>query len=233
LKRFLLAVLTAVLLNTGMVWAGPFEDGIVAHERGDFATALGILQPLATQGNSLAQLKLAMMYRRGHGVTRDDIEALKWYRLAGIQGNISAQVNLALMHGRGQGTTKDYAESLKWFRLAADQGDSSAQFNIGTMYDKGQGTTQDYAEAVKWYRLAALQRDYQAQYSLAVMYSSGLGVSRDYLRAHMWFNLSASANEDGAAQGRDAVAKLMTPQQVIQAQKMASNCLKSNYKDCQ
>tara|TARA_B110000305_G_C19035619_1_gene445800 strand:+ start:375 stop:584 length:210 start_codon:yes stop_codon:yes gene_type:complete len=39
-------------------------------------------QLLATQGNAFAQYNLALMYRKGEGVPKDDKEAVKWYRLA-------------------------------------------------------------------------------------------------------------------------------------------------------
>jgi uncharacterized protein len=138
------------------------------------------------------------------------------------------------MYDNGQGTTQDYAEAIKRYRMAALQSDSKAQYNLGVMYDKGQGTTQDYAEALKWYRTAAVQGNSKAQFNLGLMYLTGDSLVQDNIRAHMWFNLSAT---DGtvvaAAQKRDAVARIMTKSQVMQAQIMASSCLKSNYKLCE
>jgi uncharacterized protein len=45
-----------------MAWAGPFEDGFAAYERGDYAVAKSILQPLATQGDVHAQFVLGLTY---------------------------------------------------------------------------------------------------------------------------------------------------------------------------
>jgi hypothetical protein len=64
------------------------------------------------------------------------------------------------------------------------------------------------------------------------MYVKGYGVAQNYVTAHMWFNLAAANGEVAAIKGRDDLAKLMTPQQIAQAQQLASNCLASNYKDC-
>ena len=53
------------------------------------------------------------------------------------------------------------------------------------------------------------------------MYDRGQG---DYVRAHMWFNLSAAqegADSQIAAKDRDNIAKLMTPAQIAEAQKLA------------
>jgi hypothetical protein len=38
--------------------AGPFEDGVAAYQRGDYATALRLLRPLAEHGNANAQFNL-------------------------------------------------------------------------------------------------------------------------------------------------------------------------------
>jgi hypothetical protein len=43
----------------------------------------------------------------------------------------------------------------------------------------------------------------------------------DYALAHMWFNLAAAQGLEPAAKARDDVAKLMTPAQLAEAQKLA------------
>ncbi len=53
------------------------------------------------------------------------------------------------------------------------------------------------------------------------MYAKGQGVPQDYVYAHMWFNLAAARGDDGANKVRDSVASLMTPAQVVEAQKLA------------
>jgi len=45
--------LVALVLSLGLtapVAAGPFEDGLAAYGRGDYATALRLIRPLADQG---------------------------------------------------------------------------------------------------------------------------------------------------------------------------------------
>ncbi len=115
----------------------------------------------------------------------------------------------------------DYATALREFRVLAAQGHADAQFNLGVMYGKGVGVPQDYAEAVKWTRKAAEQGDAGAQYNLGFMYGKGDGVPQDYAQAHMWFNLAGSQGDKQAIEIRDIVAKLMTPAQIAEAQKLA------------
>lgn len=57
----ILSVCTALLLAVGTVWAGPFDDAATAYERGNYATAFKIIQPLAAQGDADAQYNLGVM----------------------------------------------------------------------------------------------------------------------------------------------------------------------------
>jgi TPR repeat protein len=77
------------------------------------------------------------------GVSRDSVEAVKWYRKAAAQGLAQAQNNLGTMYDGGQGVPQDYGEAMTWFRKAAEQGYAGAQDNIGVMYEKGHGVPQD------------------------------------------------------------------------------------------
>ena len=128
---------------------------------------------------------------------------------------------------------KDYATALSLFRSLAAQGDALAQNNLGLMYNNGNGVAQDYKEAVRLYGLAAAQGNALAQNNLGLMYDNGQGVAQDYVRAHMWFNLGAiSGDSKNASTNRDDIAKLMTPQQIAEAQAMARKCQASNFKQC-
>jgi len=183
----------------GIVRAGSLEDGLAAVNRGDYATALRLFQPLAEQGNAWAQSNLGVMYEKGEGVAQDYREAIKWFRLAAAQGNTKAQRNLGNMYEQGNGVTQDYKEAIKWYRLSAEQGNADAQFNLGIMYEQGNGVTQDYKEAIKWYRLSAEQGNADAQYNLGGMYLWRKGVTQDYKEAIKWYRLSA---EQGHAWAR-------------------------------
>ena len=94
------------------------------------------------------------MYRNGKGVTQDNKEAVKWYRLAAEQGHVDAQYNLGWMYDKGRGVTQDYKEAMKWFRLAAEQGDEVAQYNLGFMYANERGVIQDLVVAHMWLNIA-------------------------------------------------------------------------------
>ena len=48
----------------------------------------------------------------------------------------------------------------------------------------------------------------------------------------MWWNIAASQGNEDAAEYRDKVAGEMTFSQIAEAQKLARECVKKNYKDC-
>ena len=127
----------------------------------------------------------------------------------------------------------DYATALRIWRARAEQGNANAQVNLGAMYYLGYGVAQDYAEAVKWNRLAASQGNLTAQSNLGAMYALGLGVAKDDVRAHMWLNLGATTGDGDAVDARNTWERLMTQQQIAQAQKMARECQQRNFKGCE
>ena len=100
------------------------------------------------------------------------------------------------------------------------------------MYDVGEGVPQDDKEAVRWYTLAAEQEHAKAQYNLGVMYAFGNGVMKDYVYAHIWGNIASMNGNDLGALLRDDFAEKMTSSQIEEAQRLARECIKKNYKGC-
>ena len=130
-KKLIRALLITMLalscaVNSGASIAGPLEDSLAAYDRGDYATAVRLLRPLADQGNAQAQNGLGAMYYNGKGVAQDFKEAVKWYRLAAVQGYASAQVNLAAMYYEGQGVAEDFIRAYMWLSIAAANGNADA-----------------------------------------------------------------------------------------------------------
>ena len=162
----------------------------------------------------------------------DFATALKEWKPLAEEGNAVAQNNLGLMYHNGWGVPQDYKEAVNWYRLAAEQGNAPAQYNLGVMYNNGNGVPQDYEEAVRWYQLAAEQGHSKAQGNLGVMYAFGNGVIKDYVYAHMWGNIASMNGNDLGALLRDDFAEKMTSSQIEEAQLLARECIKKNYKGC-
>ena len=121
---------------------------------------------------------------------------------------------------------------MKWYTKAAEQGHAYAQYHLGIAYNEGKGVPQDYKQAVKWYKKAAEQGQTSAQFNLGAMYANGHGVPQDNVYAHMWFNLVAASGDELASKNRDITAKTMTTADISEAQSLARECLKKNYKGC-
>jgi TPR repeat protein len=248
MKRALPALATIVLL-AGSASAGT-NEGIDAWKRRDYAAALREFRPAAERGHARAQYYLGLMYLQGRGVSRDEAEAEKWFRMAAEQGDRSALASLAMMARSQEGsksarddkaaridkatpseeaTRSDTEAAEPPERLAAERGDAQAQIKLAAMYEEGRGVAKDLAEAARWYRLAAEQGHAKAQNILGVLYAEGQGVARDHIEAYKWFYLasvkiSASEREtaDKAAHNRDHVASKMTLEDIERAKYLAA-----------
>ena len=133
LKRVLAGVAIAVML-IGAAVAGPFEDGLAAAQRGDYATAHRLWRPLAEQGDVIAQTLLGTMYGLGDGVRQDYAEASKWFGLAAEQGDAVAQYNLGIMYRLGEGVAQDFVMAHMWLSLAAAGMDLPRNFVLAHMW---------------------------------------------------------------------------------------------------
>jgi uncharacterized protein len=108
------AALTLAISYAGSVAAGPFEDGAAAYKKGDYATALRLIGPIAEEGNAAAQFNLGVMHQFSYGVPQDNEAAVSWYRKAAEQGLAEAQYNLGVMYANGEGVPQDYAAAHMW-----------------------------------------------------------------------------------------------------------------------
>jgi TPR repeat protein len=85
------------------------------------------LRRCADQGDAGTQFALGLKYASGAGVPEDDVEAVRWYRLAAEQEYAEAQWLLGIMYGEGHGVPEDDVLAYMWFDLSGAQGHVSAQ----------------------------------------------------------------------------------------------------------
>lgn len=235
--RRLLLVAVLRLLLAAVLFTGPasaswadFQDALVAYVGGDYATAYREWKPLADAGDAHAQLMLGTMYGLGQGVTKSYPRAVSWFRKAAEQDLPLAQRALGGMYFSGRGVVQSYAEAAKWHRLAAEQGVTDSQRMLARMYLEGKGVRQDADEAVKWYRRAAEKGHPVAQFTLGTMYGGGKNLPRDFVLAYMWLNLAIPGlfpgpDRDMSIRLRDKLSRLMTPDEIAEAQGLAREWL--------
>lgn len=129
---------------------------------------------------------MANFYLNGWGITKSEIEAVKWYGKAAEQGNVDAQNMLGRCYEEGWGVSKNEIEAVKWYEKAVEYGLTEAQYNLGNCYFNGRGIKEDKYKAVEWYEKAAEQGFANALNMLGRCYENGWG---------MWFSNKRKALE--------------------------------------
>lgn len=100
--------------------ADPFDEGLAAYVRADYATAMRHWLPLAEAGNADAQHNVGLLYENGQGAEREYVRAAHFYRRAAAQGHADAQLNLAKLYESGAGVAQDPVLAYVWFSASAN-----------------------------------------------------------------------------------------------------------------
>jgi TPR repeat protein len=127
MKERIKIALMALIFSTSLAVAKPLEDGMDAYRRGDYATALTLLRPLAESGDPAAQSSLGYMYQSGLGVPEDLGQAANLFHEAAEHGYAPAMVNLGAMFEVGAGVPQDNVEAYKWYSLAVSNFKTEAE----------------------------------------------------------------------------------------------------------
>ncbi|WP_051141059.1 tetratricopeptide repeat protein [Azospirillum brasilense] len=149
------------------------------------------------------------MYERGRGVSQDDAEAVRWYRLAAEQGDATAQTNLGWMYDQGRGVPQDDAEAVRWYQRAAAQGSASGRAHLGVAMVRGVGIDADREEGWRLIGLAAKEENVSALLALAARHRLGLDTVPDHTAARALYLSAIEAG--GAADGHLGLLALEPP----------------------
>ncbi len=203
----------------------------------DYAQAARWYNMASEQGLGRAMVALGQLVENGAGVKADFEAALALYaraldttdaglarqelaRLAitgKLDGQIAPQraVPWVLSAARAG---REGAED--WLKTQAEGGDRGAQSALGRFL---LDTAPDRAEeALALVRAAADGGDGLAQFALAEMLARGdIDGSPDYVAAHKWYNVAATLGHPEAADRREVMGNLMTPEQLAAAQEAA------------
>jgi TPR repeat protein len=141
---------------------------------GRTADALDLFRRGAQQGHPLAMYNLALHYRDGVGLLRDDSQASEWFARAAGAGLVSAMVEYGRMLNRGSGqadSRPNRRRAIEWLQRAADSGSLRAMYYLGRIYELGQG--HDVKLALLWYGRAAEAGYSDAQVHVAQIMEKG------------------------------------------------------------
>jgi TPR repeat protein len=67
-----------------------------------------------------------------------------------------------------------------------------------------------------------------AQNNLGHLYSQGQGVEEDKVTAYAWWKIAADNGNANANESKIDIAKIMTPEQIAEAKKLAKKMIKEN-----
>jgi uncharacterized protein len=130
--------LTPEQIAEGQKRVGDFKPPEVSPPRAELDVAAGNLpadlRAKAETGDPIAQNECGeALYAGKHGVARNAVEAVKWFRRAAEQNFAAAQANLGVCFERGDGVAKYEVEAYKWDLLAAAQGDTKGKRNASIL----------------------------------------------------------------------------------------------------
>jgi hypothetical protein len=134
-KLAMLAVLCVVVIlwvATDQSDSGKAPVGEVKAliNKGDYAAAIRILQPLADRGDAEAENDIATMHKEGWGFPQSDADAITWFRRSAEHGNAEAQGTLGAMYREGEGVAQDYVRAWLWFNRAAQNANQAMKSHV-------------------------------------------------------------------------------------------------------
>lgn len=100
----------------------PSQKALAAYGRHDYPHAIALWKPLAEKGDAEAAGSIGSLYEYGlNGVTKDDIEAAKWRKVAAQLGDGGSQVALGRDYAEGRGVPQDNVRAYMWLSAGLKQ----------------------------------------------------------------------------------------------------------------
>lgn len=172
--------------------------------------------------NSQAQFILGVLYGSGDFVEEDIDSSLYFLKSASRNSHIEASEVLGDIYSNGLIIDVDYVQALKYYTLAMNLGSIDAMFYLSNLYRDGKGTPQNFQESIRLLELAANNNHMTSQINLAVVYARGEITERNLILAHKWSNIAASSGNQKAVEIRELVTPLLSKEDLLKAQAMAS-----------
>jgi TPR repeat protein len=163
MNRVVFVAAVSLIAMAAPASAQSVRAGIDAWQRSDYAGAVAIWRPLATNGDADAEFNLGQAYRLGRGVPTNLATAKDWFEKAADQGHLDAETTLGLLLFQ----SGNQAEGLKWLKKAAVQGEPRALLMYGTALVNGDSVTQDPVLGYAYVTRAAAQGLQPAKDTLA------------------------------------------------------------------
>jgi TPR repeat protein len=148
-----------------------------------------LLSSLALSQSGTLGLNAPQLYQKGMnsllgvGLSRNDLNAIDYFRRSAELGYPQAQVSLGYFYDTGSIVPRDSQQAADWYKKAARQDDRLADWLLGRLYYTGDGVPRDLNTADSWLLKAANQGDPFGQYLLGLIRLE----RNDYANAADWF----------------------------------------------
>jgi uncharacterized protein len=151
-----------------------------------FCIVLASLTVFAQSNSPQALYERGMDAISGAGHSRNDFQALDYFRRSAEMGYGPAEVVMGYFYETGMLTASSHNQAVEWYRRAAQDGDVLGQWLLGRRYYLGGGIPQDYVAAQKWLHVAAGRGNPFAAYYLGRIMDD-----RNYAKAPALFKVAA------------------------------------------
>lgn len=123
-----------------------YQLGRALYRSGNREEAVAFLRAAAEKSYAAAENDLGSLYENGWGVTKDEAEAIRWYRRA-FEDGYPAFSNIGHFYWDGIGVGMDRREATRWFERGADSGDPFSHRRLAELYETGQQLPYDLEQA--------------------------------------------------------------------------------------
>ena len=159
----------------------------------------------ANRGHSSDQLQLGIYFQLGKYVTKNEKEAVRWYKKSMNRGYYQAYQALGICYAEGIGVKADANQAIHLFKLGIAKGDRYCYFRLGNIYYDGNGVPLNYASAAYYYKLGAEKGDKYSKWMLGYCYLHGQGLTENRSEGLRWIKAAAS---DGCEKAIDYLKEL-------------------------
>lgn len=171
------------------------------------AKAAAWVAAAARNGIVDAQAVYGQYLLSGHGVERDPVAALTWFKHAAQADHPMAMNMVGRCYELGWGTAVCEEIAVYWYRLAATAGLDWGMYNYATALALGRGITQNRPLALDWFSRAAERGHIKSLNYIGSFYEDGWAVD---VNPDIAFDYYRRAAEGGDFRGQYNYARMLS-----------------------
>lgn len=212
----------------------------------DVRKIAGWLVKIAKNGTPADKREVGELFLNRSSPLHDRQLAIYWLHEAALEGDAESQAIIGGIYGFRKSVKSNITIAIGYYRAAAEQGHARAQAILGINYFSGEGVREDHEESLKW-ALKSANQDYPFGQRIVInRYEIEKSQVRDLVKAMKWYMILT--REGGPAdisllesdnclfliegtQGRNALMKKLSPDEIASARKMADVWLKDKAPD--